>query len=304
MALQECGLNLNRVSKELQPHGSFEFPCAGYASHHTEKTEDTIPWHWHEEMEIIWIAEGQLKLKTSSSSFLLSKGQIAVINSNILHYAAAAPECTLHSLVFSPLLITGNSESIFAKKYIQPLLSIRSFSGFQISEADTSQVSGWFNRAFEALANDVWGYEFVVRESLSQICLYLYRQFESRMDAASPPPDQDNLRIRKMLDFLHENFAHSISLKEIAAAADISERECLRCFQKMLQISPIQYLLKYRVMQGAKMLLEDPAASISEAAVRCGFDSPSNFTKMFRCFYNCTPREYRHMQIDGAVCHH
>ena len=232
-------------------------------------------------MEIIWIAEGQLKLKTSSSSFLLSKGQIAVINSNILHYAA------------------GNSESIFAKKYIQPLLSIHSFSGFQISEADTSQVSGWFNRAFEALANDVWGYEFIVRESLSQICLYLYRQFESRMDAASPPPDQDNLRIRKMLDFLHENFAHSISLKEIAAAADISERECLRCFQKMLQISPIQYLLKYRVMHGAKMLLEDPAASISEAAVRCGFDSPSNFTKMFRC----TPREYRHMQIDGAVCH-
>ena len=52
------------------------------------------------------------------------------------------------------------------------------------------------------------------------------------------------------------------------------------------------------------MLLEDPAASISEAAVRCGFDSPSNFTKMFRRFYNCTPREYRHMQIDGSVRHH
>ena len=105
-----------------------------------------------------------MKLKTPSSSFLLSKGQIAVINSNILHYAAAAPECTLHSLVFSPLLITGNSESIFAKKYIQPLLSIRSFSGFQISEADTSQVSGWFNREFEALENEAWGYEFVIRE--------------------------------------------------------------------------------------------------------------------------------------------
>ena len=74
MALQECGLNLNRVSKELQTHESFELPCEGYASHHTEKKEDTIPWHWHEEMEIIWIAEGQLKLKTSSSSFLLSKG--------------------------------------------------------------------------------------------------------------------------------------------------------------------------------------------------------------------------------------
>lgn len=293
MALQECGLNLNRVSKELQPHGSFEFPCAGYASHHTEKTEDTIPWHWHEEMEIIWIAEGQLKLKTSSSSFLLSKGQIAVINSNILHYAAAAPECTLHSLVFSPLLITGNSESIFAKKYIQPLLSIHSFSGFQISEADTSQVSGWFNRAFEALANDSCGYEFVVRENLSRICFYLYEQFSLQIDAKCSLSRQDDIRIRKMLDFLHENFADNISLKDISNAVNISERECLRCFKKMLQISPIQYLLKYRVMQGAEMLLADPASSISEVAVYCGFDSPSYFAKMFKRFYNCTPRKYQ-----------
>lgn len=43
MALQECGLNLNKSSKELQPHGSLEFPCAGYASSHTDKQEDIIP---------------------------------------------------------------------------------------------------------------------------------------------------------------------------------------------------------------------------------------------------------------------
>ena len=300
MALQECGLNLDRGAKELQPHGSIGFPCAGYSSHHIERAEDAIPWHWHEEIEIIWVAEGQLRLKTPASSFLLSRGQTAAVNSNTLHYAAAAPECTLHSLVFSPLLITGNNESAFAGKYIRPLLSSHSFSGFLISEADNPQVSGWFNRAFEALANDEWGYEFIVRENLSRICLCLYRQFEPQMDAAAPHPDQDNLRIRKMLDFLHEHFACSLSLKEIAGAADISERECLRCFQKMLQVSPIQYLLKYRIMQGAKMLLADPSGSISEAAADCGFDSPSNFTKMFRRFYNCTPREYRRMQADGG----
>ena len=69
MALQECGLNLNRVSKELKPHGSIEFPCAGYASHHTEHPEAVIPWHWPEEMEIVMITEGQMKLKTSAASF-------------------------------------------------------------------------------------------------------------------------------------------------------------------------------------------------------------------------------------------
>ena len=293
MALQKCGLNLNRVSRELQPHGSLEFPCAGYSSHHTESPEDVIPWHWHEEMEIVQITEGQMKIKTPAASFLLKKGQTAVINSNILHYAAAAPECTLHSLVFSPALITGGKESIFAKKYIQPLLSCHMFSCCQIDQDAGKHVSEWFNCAFDALANDRRGFEFIVRENLSHICFYLYSKFEPQIDLRSSILNQDNIRIQKMLNFLHRNFADSLSLKEISRAADISERECLRCFQKMLQISPIQYLLKYRVMQGAEMLIRNPSSSVSEIAADCGFDSPSNFTKIFKRFYNCTPREYR-----------
>ena len=104
MALQECGLNLNKAAKELQPHGSLEFPCAGYSSYHTDRQEDHIPWHWHEEIEIVYIEEGQMKIKIPSQSFLLEKGDCMVINSNILHYGGAVKECKLCSLVFSPAL--------------------------------------------------------------------------------------------------------------------------------------------------------------------------------------------------------
>lgn len=45
MALHECGLNLNRGLKELQMHGTLDFPCAGYAAFYTDNPEDTIPWH-------------------------------------------------------------------------------------------------------------------------------------------------------------------------------------------------------------------------------------------------------------------
>lgn len=60
-----------------------------------------------------------------------------------------------------------------------------------------------------------------------------------------------------------------------------------------MQLSPIQYLLKYRIMQGADFLLNNPANTISEISSLCGFDNPSNFSKMFKRFYNCSPREYR-----------
>ena len=96
-----------------------------------------------------------------------------------------------------------------------------------------------------------------------------------------------------MLDFIHEYFAEELSLSQIARSADISERECLRCFQRGIQISPMQYLLKYRVTRGAAMLLQTPNSSISEISFQCGFNSSSNFSQMFKRFYKSTPRNYR-----------
>lgn len=299
MALQECGLNTDKSFKELQPHGSLEFPCAGYASCYTDRPEDVIPWHWHEEMEIIYIEDGQAKIKIPSKSLILEKGDCMVINSNILHYGAAVVECKLRSLVFSPALIAGNEDFVFAKKYIRPLITCPDFSRYFIKAGDHENVTDWFNCAFEALVQECYGYEFIVRENLSRICLFLYGEFNPQTDTRNVLLSQDNLRIRKMLAYIHKNFADDISLSEISGAADISERESLRCFKKTIQLSPIQYLLKYRIMQGARMLLENPADSISQIAALCGFDSPSNFAKIFKRFYNCTPREYRNLNHNG-----
>lgn len=293
MGLQTCGLNLNHTKKELHPHGTSDFPCAGYSRQYTDKTKDSIPWHWHEEMEIMYVKTGTLKIQIPSKSYILHAGDCMIINSGILHCAIANPECELHSLVFSPALITGSQTSVFAKKYISPLLSCSSFDWYLLRSGNDKDIINDFINAFHALADDVSGFEFIVRENLSKICYFLYRQYEQKFAPENNELNQDHLRIRKMLDYIHDHFSDHLTLSEIAKAADIGKRECLRCFQRTLQVSPMQYLLKYRVMQGADLLIKNPVDSISEIAALCGFDSPSHFTKMFKRFYNCTPREYK-----------
>ena len=140
MALQECRLNLNQKLKELRPHGTLEFPCAGYSSYYTGRQEDSIPWHWHEEIEMVYVAEGRLELKIPSESFYVETGDAFVINSNVLHYAIAADYCKLHSLVFHPTLILGNEDSVFAKKYVRPLVSCHAFSGCAVSRFENAHV--------------------------------------------------------------------------------------------------------------------------------------------------------------------
>lgn len=297
MALQECILNLDQKLKELNPHGTLDFPCAGYSSYYTNREENAIPWHWHEELEIIYIVEGCMELKIPSKSFYIEKGHAFIINSNVLHYGIGADHCSLHSLVFSPRLISGNDDSAFAKKYILPLISCNAFSGFSILPSENQDIIRWFCNAFDAMEREVPGFEFIVRENLSRICFFLTQEFEDKLDMPDAPLNQDNLRIRKMLEYIHENYSSDIMLSKIARVADIGERECLRCFQKTIQLSPIQYLLKYRIMRGAEMLLYSPESSISDIAASCGFDSPSNFAKTFKRFYNCTPREYRKLKM-------
>ena len=140
MALQDCALNLNRTGRELQPHGTPDFPCAGYSSVYTDSAGDVVPWHWHEDLEIIYVESGHLRLQVPGKTFHLKQGEGAVINSNILHFAAAEPLCELHSLVFHPLLVTGEKDSVFSRRYVAPLLQCRSFyiCPFAANHWDTS----------------------------------------------------------------------------------------------------------------------------------------------------------------------
>lgn len=290
MGLQTCGLNRNHAQKELQPHGTVEFPCAAYASRHTDAPGDTIPWHWHEELEVIFVAADTLKLQIPGGEYLLQEGSLVVLNGNVLHSLSGHPAGALRSMVFSPFLITGGADTVFYKNYVRALLACPDFSVWQ---AEPGPDVKRFSAAFSAMETDAFAYEFTVRENLSQLLLHCYAQLLPRLSAQKPAKSADTVRIEQMLQYMQASYAEPIALADIAQAAGLSERECLRCFHRTISDSPVQYLLKYRLMQGAALLRASPAASIAEVSAACGFDSPSYFSKQFRRFYQRPPREYR-----------
>ncbi|MCC8098093.1 MAG: AraC family transcriptional regulator [Eubacterium sp.] len=292
MALQKCGLNVNSLNKELLPHGTQAFPCAGYESAHTASVEDLIIWHWHEEIEVIYIKKGTMQLQVLSEHFNVHEGELAVINANALHTAWGSPYCELQSLVFSPILITGSPDSAFALKYITPITECSRFSCI-ILNRDNSQAANLFSEAFQALKTDAFGYEFTVREKLSLVLMIIYKQLKPYLLETNTPKSTDSLRIAEMLKYIHTNFSGEVTLSDIAAVSGISEREALRCFKRTIGESPVQYLVKYRLMQSADMLSSEPTKSITEIAGDCGFDSPAYYTKKFKELYLCTPKDYR-----------
>lgn len=95
-----------------------------------------------------------------------------------------------------------------------------------------------------------------------------------------------------MLTFIKRHFGEELSVRDIADSASISESECLRCFRKILDTSPIAYLKTYRLQRAAE-LLETTSRKVSDIAAQCGFGEMSYFAKSFREIYRCTPSQYR-----------
>lgn len=107
---------------EILEHGPEEFPIACY---YDDLGEKTVPWHWHDEVEIGIVRDGKIMIKTPEGQCEFAKGEGFFINSGILHMIQRydSKECYIDSLVFHAKLIGGSIESIFWRKYIRPIIS-------------------------------------------------------------------------------------------------------------------------------------------------------------------------------------
>ena len=52
------------------------------------------------------------------------------------------------------------------------------------------------------------------------------------------------------------------------------------------------YFFEARILDAARLLLQDPRRTVADVAANLTYD-PSNFTKFFKRFQGCTPKQYR-----------
>jgi len=295
MIVQPCRVTTDENGHERQPHATEGFPCTGYRTRYSEASGDAVPWHWHEDFELVRVTSGRMRFAVPEREFSLREGDVLFINSSALHAATPIGYCDLDTVVFHPSLVGGEPGSVFSTRYVMPLVRRAALAAWPASGlgARDGSLAEWFAEAFEAMDSEPSGYEFTVRDRLSRACHAIYAAHASEYSSSSDGRGRDTERMKAMLAFIHGAYAEELSLADIAASASIGERECLRCFRRTLRTSPVRYLIEYRLSRAAALLLHEPGLSVTEVAARTGFDSPSNFAATFRRRFKATPREYR-----------
>lgn len=277
---------------ETIQHGSKEYPFHFYYDNLELFDFHCIEWHWHTEFEFVYVETGTVYFGISDKQFALSEGQGVFINSKILHRYFSQGNAIVPNFVLMPYFIAAQ-DSLIYQKYVLPIMS--SPMDYQIFSSDIPWQAQALSLMREMMAaqekaSDV---ELVNSYLIQKIWHILYQNTDVEyMGKKENYSASSQARLQLMMQYIHQKFAYNISLRDIADQAKVSKSTALNLFQRYLGISPVTYLINYRLQEAAK-LLASTEKKVTVISKDTGFDSVDYFCKAFKKYYKLTPTEYR-----------
>lgn len=280
---------------ELYSHGTSAFPCGCYFN---DPRSNEVPFHWHDEYEVVVVQEGQLLYLAGGERHVLRKGDAAFVNAGVPHAEQAIDDKSAMEgdLVFRPRLLYGDETTALWINYFRHLAqpgAVQSCVLRADGEPWEREAAGLCAQAFEAVAYERQFFEATTRECLTRAVLLVLANHPHQKDREGGDIYARSVdRLKGMIGFIEEHFAEDLTIDQIARAGGVSQREAQREFQGVLGARPMEYLTNHRLFMASQML-KGTDASVGEVARSCGFGSQSYFTKRFRERYGYTPSQHR-----------
>ncbi len=276
-------------------HGSPAFPLQYYYEDIWDFDFHCVDWHWHPELEYVYVQSGQAICFAGEEKLTVSAGSGLLINSRVIHRFEAESSTIIPNVVFSPSLLTQENSLIY-QKYFQPFIdSGACYFFFDPSVCWQAVCIQKMKEVFESQERqDVEEMATVI--SLLTFWNELYHHVRPENEPIEQKTDHTNqARLQIMMQFVQQHYRESICLEDIGASVHIGKSMALQIFHQGIHQSPISYLIQFRLKQAARLLVstEKNTARIAEET---GFESSAYFCRKFKELYGITPKEYRNKQ--------
>ena len=102
----------------------------------------------------------------------------------------------------------------------------------------------------------------------------------------------DDTLLNDMREYIFQNYSDDIMLNDMASEFNISSKYCSALFKRLSDDTFRNFLNKYRVDKAKEFLEEDPSLKISDLSTMVGFNSSSNFIRVFGKYTGLTPKAF------------
>ncbi len=252
--------------------------------------------HTHNFAELIIITRGGGSHWIDGSAYPVAAGDIFLIQDNTEHYFQERHDLEMYNIMFDNSYLTEHLRSLrslsgFNAFFIfEPLFRRRHafMSRLHLAPESMLKMRTLLNSMLAEVRDSRPGSDLMMLSRVLEIFVMIAREYSR----SSNSKVQTLFRLGEVISRMENNYRENWTVARLAKIAAMAPSTFLPVFREATGSSPIDYLLNLRLTKAAEILLKDDCA-ISEVAANCGFRDSNYFSRQFRKFYNCSPRDYR-----------
>jgi AraC-like DNA-binding protein len=225
--------------------------------------------HEHDYFQMIYFLSGSGRLLLDNREYSTLQGNLFLIK----------PHCVHDLLPASPVKTLDVKFRVTGDDLYMQLLSCADMVSGPVANAAA---------LLEQIRTEGERKGYLYRESCSlflmQILIQYLRQDQCQAPAEIVPGPElevpDDHTVQRALDFIHQHYAEDIDLPQIAATVQRSDRYVRQHFESCLGVSPMRYVLQYRLGK-AKELIRYSDCGLKDIAEAVEFKTIHHFNASF-----------------------
>lgn len=256
-----------------------------------------VPWHFHPEIELMMVVEGEGTRFVGDSIDRFGPGDLVLVGANLSHVwkngATHYAEPSGIRAKARVILFRDDcfGDSFFKTPEMQPVRAL-----FQRAERGIF----FYGETQQAVAEKISNAHS--QQGIRRLLTFLdilhdlanseeYRLL-STLSYTQSMGAGDIARLNTVLNFLVTEFRNPLRLEEVAAQANMSPTAFCRYFKSRTNKTVVGFINELRVGHAHKLLLETPA-KVADISFACGYNNQSNFYEQFQLITGRSPAQYR-----------
>jgi len=250
--------------------------------------------HWHNDIEIIHVYDGSLRMTINSMTRVLSAGETCICCSGDIHsYDSHDLHCTAILVFFGTEIIGPQIQWPQDAIFVSPFIDEAIIEKYAISSDFSKRIGDILIDVHHELEEKREYYQVIVRSRLLELHGLILRNVPKKLNKSGHSKSYSMLnKMQNALDFINSNYSEAITFSEAAVHAELRTSQFSKLFKHMCGMSFVTYLNNVRVAKAEEMILNtmDP---ITDIALECGFNSIRNFNRTFKKLKDTTPSDLR-----------
>ena len=242
--------------------------------------------HFHLSYEIYFLVENDISYFINNRVYRVTPGTVLVIPPNTIHTTNSISDKTRKRYLIN-----------LPESYIKPLLDIQPnllsdlstlpivFSGLKKIE-----ITDLFKKLLTEYNSNPPD-EVMIKSLLGELLVTVSRAAKSQSNASISARRSAQKMVR-ISNYIRDNLQNNLTLELLSEIFFLNPSYISRTFKRELNITFSEYLRTLRIKEACR-LLKETKLSITEIAHRTGFQSCTDFCRVFKSMIKLSPLQYR-----------